>query len=210
MPLPCMRDGAIGKGAMRYPDVCLCYDKYVYKSGPTLPQLDDYCEDLSPRKQEEQKRILDLTKKVSHPSINRTKFFKTEYINRRLQNNNTYSMFSSLNDSVFINNENEEDKLGKASTVLNYSKILEHEPLKSRNNNICIAYRPIYKLTFEKVFQKRSEQVANDVRKGACPKAMDTNSCTRVFSSVTIPQVPVDLRKSVKHTRVKSDSEIFS
>lgn len=209
-PLPGIQDGTIGKGAMRYPDLRLCYDKYAYKSGPTLPQLDDYYEDISPQKREEQKRISDLTKKVSHPSVNKAKFFKTEYVNRRLQNKDIYSTFSSLSDSVFIDKEDRERGPGKASAILNYSEISKDEPLKSRNRNIHIPYRPTYKPTVERVFQGRSEQVASDVRKGTCPRAIDTDGCTKTFSSVAIPQVPVVPRKEPKYSWTKSSSEIFS
>ncbi|EFO64907.1 Hypothetical protein GLP15_4258 [Giardia lamblia P15] len=187
IPLSSMHDSTVGRGAIRYPDLCLCYDNYAYRSGPTLPQLDDYYEDISPQKREEQKRIADLAKRVSHPSVNRVKFFKTAYVDRRLRNKAIYSSFSSLNDSVFANRENGQEEIGKASAVLNYSEISNRESLNLRNKNIHIPYRPIYKPTIEKVFQKCSTSAATDVRTEKCLKETSVNECPHAPSLVTIP-----------------------
>lgn len=208
-PLPGIQEGVVGKGAMRYPDLRLCYDRYAYKSGPTLPQLDDYYEDISPQKREEQKRISDLTKKVAHPSVNKAKFFKTEYVSRRLQNKEVYSSFSSLNDSIFASGEDEEE-VTKASAALNYSEASESEPLKSRNRNIHIPYRPTYRPTIERVFQECSAQVFVDVHKGTCPKAAPVDKSARVPSVITIPRTSSASCKAVRSVWVERKSEFSS
>ncbi|KAE8302035.1 hypothetical protein GL50803_0095290 [Giardia duodenalis] len=198
IPLPGMHDGTVGKGAIRYPDLCLCYDNYAYRSGPPLPQLDDYYEDISPQKREEQKRIANLTKQVNHPSVNKVKFFKTEYVDRRLRNKEIYSSFSSLNDSIFARQEDGQEETGKASAALNYSESSERQSLNLQNRNIHIPYRPIYKPTVERVFQQCSAHVAADVRTGKCLKAAPVNGCPHALSLVTIPQVPLVSRADIR------------
>lgn len=64
---------------------------------------------------------------MNHPSVNKVKFFKTEYVDRRLRNKEIYSSFSSLNDSIFARQEDGQEETGKASAALNYSESSERQ-----------------------------------------------------------------------------------